>query len=142
MELKIGDKFISSVDLVNKIKYASITTIIILLLIILLINIKTIYAGVGFISVALMSSGTLLILTRNLIIKNINIDNIVFFKQSFSNIIILILKDVLNMIYEFGIWYILIGVFLTLISSIMILPNNFEEINNKKEKKVMEENVG
>lgn len=125
-------------DTMNKlfiIEIILIISITVLIGLIKYINRKDIFNGAGFIGSAMLSAGAILVIAKSIIIKNIDIDNIIIYKQTLSNVIIHIAKSIISKINNFGVCYIAIGIFIILMTSILGLDTKNEDNKVFKAKK-------
>lgn len=103
----------------NKIKNIPIIAMIIMIILIIIINIKTIICSLNMISISLLSSGILFKLFEMVIVKNIDIDNLLILSASLSNLITGIVRDMLYTISNYGTISIVVGITGIIISSMI-----------------------
>ena len=122
---KISSKLSQILSIMKKMEMYLIAGTAAILIILVAINSKKISIAGSFLGVALLSSGTIMIISKNIIKAKIPIDNLVLFTKSLSAGIISILNSILNNIQILGIWYITAGV-------LIILLMNFLSLKDKK----------
>lgn len=113
---EFSTKLESGISIVEFLKGVSIGITVAVLICLCLINIKNI-SGYGFIGVAFLSGGILLICFKNLITSNISIDNLLLSSKSLSNAIIYIAKEFLEGTKKLGVFYSFVGGLLIVITS-------------------------
>lgn len=117
---EFSTKLESGISIVEFLKGVSIGITVAVLICLCLINIKNI-SGYGFIGVAFLSGGILLICFKNLITSNISIDNLLLSSKSLSNAIIYIAKEFLEGTKKLGVFYSFVGGLLIVITSALEL---------------------
>ncbi len=95
---------------VEIVKWIAIGGLIGILMIALLLNLKSLWLLVSVIGSSVLASGIVLELVNFTIDKNIDIDNILLFAQSFSDLLKFIMYDVLSKIHFYGILAIVLGI--------------------------------
>ena len=95
-----------------------------------------IYIKIGFIGVSFFASGFILIKAKNTIYSNIDINNLIVLTKALSNIIIYIATEMIDTINKAGKYFILIGLFLIVITAILGLDADTK--NRIKRRKVSE----
>jgi len=103
----------------ERFKYMPIVSLIVIIVLIILINIKNISSIINTIAISLLSTGILIKLFEWIILKNVDIDNLVILSQSLSNLIINTMKDILYKISNYGMIFIIIGVTGVIIGSMI-----------------------
>lgn len=106
-----------------------ITVIIVMLMVV--INMKNLLTAINYVGISFLSVGILIKLGVNLVIKNINLDNLVILTMSLSNLIINIVKDILYVISDNANLCIVGGFTAIIITAILNNVNNNRENNNK-----------
>ena len=81
-------------NIFNKIKVIPIVVLVVLILIINMINKNEKIKVVNYIGITVLSAGIILVLLENVLFKNIDIDNIVVFTNSMTNLVKVIFKDI------------------------------------------------
>ena len=89
-------------NIFNKIKVIPIVVLIVLILIINMINKNEKIKVVNYIGITVLSAGIILVLLENVLFKNIDIDNIVVFTNSMTNLVKVIFKDIVYGIGSIG----------------------------------------
>ena len=95
---------------IGVVKWILIGSLVALLIFALLLNLRTMGLFVGTIGIALLASGSVLECLNFVIHKNIDIQNILLFAQSFSDLIKYILYDLLSKVNFYGIVAIVLGI--------------------------------
>lgn len=112
---KYADKIAEIISKVNQVmailQKGAIGALGIILLILLLMNGRKIAESFSTMAISLLSAGILLELVNWVITKEIDINNILIFNQSLSDLIKEILYDLLSQICYFGVAFIVIGIF-------------------------------
>lgn len=104
---EVREKVESIVKRINQIWFGTLT---VLGVIVLIVNLKSIEKAISAIGRSLLSSGILLEFIYFVIIKNIDIKNILLFSQSLSDFLKEILYDILSKFNFYGILFIIIGI--------------------------------
>lgn len=97
-------------ETVETIQWMAIGSLIAILVIALLLNWKSFWHFVSVVGISLLASGMILEVLNFVIHKNIDIENILLFAQSFSDLIKFILYEVLSKINFYGILAIVVGI--------------------------------
>lgn len=118
-------------DKCSKIEIISIAILIVSIVILTLINKKHIFYGIGYVGSAILAAGAVLLIAKNIVINNVKIDNLILFTKALSNSVIYIIKEILNSINTFGIWYIGIGIFIIVMTAILSLDTSKEDNKSK-----------
>lgn len=95
---------------IGVVKWILIGSLVALLIFALLLNLRTMGLFVSTIGIALLASGSVLECLNFVIHKNIDIQNILLFAQSFSDLIKYILYDLLSKVNFYGIVAIVLGI--------------------------------
>ena len=106
-------------NLYNKVKLIPIIGLIIILLIMFMVNKKSKFDIVNFSGISLLSLGVLLKLLENVVLKNIDIDNVIVFTSSLTSAFQYIFKDIIFGLNLLGNWIIVIGICFILFYSII-----------------------
>lgn len=118
LQEQLPDSFNDDIKIITKIRNVCMIVTCVVGVLLLLINIKKIYSGISYIGVALFSSGILFVLTEKLINTSVNIDDIIILSKAMSNALIYIVKELLSAIGTYGVWYIVIGVIVIILTAI------------------------
>ena len=113
----------------KKFKNIPVSFTIIIIVLLILINIKDILIALNWCSISVLSTGILLKLGEFIVVKNVDIDNLVILANSLSNLIINISKEILINISEKGNMFIICGITGIIASAIF---RNFPRIKRKK----------
>ena len=113
----------------KKFKNIPVSFTIIIIVLLILINIKDILIALNWCSISVFSTGILLKLGEFIVVKNVDIDNLVILANSLSNLIINISKEILINISEKGNMFIICGITGIIASAIF---RNFPRIKRKK----------
>lgn len=95
---------------IGVVKWILIGSLVALLIFALLLNLRTMGLFVSTIGIALLASGSVLECLNFVVHKNIDIQNILLFAQSFSDLIKYILYDLLSKVNFYGIVAIVLGI--------------------------------
>ena len=114
----IGNTFSKILKIFDKVDTVLYIIAIVLALIIVILNIKDII-GVKYIATSLMASGIFILLIKILIETNMNLQNIMIINQASTNVLQLIIKDVLGKILTLGSGLTIVGVVSCLIYNIL-----------------------
>ena len=106
-------------NLYNKVKLIPIIGLIIILLAMFMVNKKSKFDIVNFSGISLLSLGVLLKLLENVVLKNIDIDNVIVFTSSLTSAFQYIFKDIIFGLNLLGNWIIVIGICFKLFYSII-----------------------
>lgn len=106
-------------NLYNKIKLIPIIGLIIILFAMFVINKKSKFDIVNFSGISLLSLGVLLKLLENVVLKNIDIDNVIVFTSSLTSAFQYIFKDIIFGLNLLGNWIIVVGICFILFYSII-----------------------
>lgn len=106
-------------NLYNKVKLIPIIGLIIILLAMFMVNKKSKFDIVNFSGISLLSLGVLLRLLENVVLKNIDIDNVIVFTSSLTSAFQYIFKDIIFGLNLLGNWIIVIGICFILFYSII-----------------------
>lgn len=109
----------SKIDTLKLTRNIAIIVSVVIGALIILINKKNIFSGIGYIGSSILASGVILTFIKIIIYGKIKIDGIVIFTESMSSLIIYLVKENLSFINSVGIWYICIGIFIILMTSIL-----------------------
>ena len=102
----------------EKAKSISKNATIALIIILLIINVKSIFNGINYISISLLSSGIVLLLINWLINSKFQIDNFMISINSLTNAFTTIIRACLDSIVSVGMWTVLFGIIGILLVSI------------------------
>lgn len=114
----IGNTFSKILKIFDKVDTVLYIIAIVLALIIVILNIKDII-GVKYIATSLMASGIFILLIKILIETNMNLQNIMIINQASTNVLQLVIKDVLGKILTLGSGLTIVGVVSCLIYNIL-----------------------
>ena len=114
-------------NLYNKVKLIPIIGLIIILLIMFMVNKKSKFDIVNFSGISLLSLGVLLKLLENVVLKNIDIDNVIVFTSSLTSAFQYIFKDIIFGLNLLGNWIIVIGICFILFYSIIHGSRNIKK---------------
>lgn len=106
-------------NLYNKVKLIPIIGLIIILFVMFIVNKKSKFDIVKFSGISLLSLGVLLRLLENVVLKNIDIDNVIVFTSSLTSAFQYIFKDIIFGLNSLGNWIIVIGICFILFYSII-----------------------
>lgn len=106
-------------NLYNKVKLIPIIGLIIILFVMFIVNKKSKFDIVNFSGISLLSLGVLLRLLENVVLKNIDIDNVIVFTSSLTSAFQYIFKDIIFGLNLLGNWIIVIGICFILFYSII-----------------------
>jgi len=107
------------VDTLKLTRNIAIIVAVVIGVLIVLTNKKNIFSGIGYIGAALLASGVILTFIKIIIYGKIKIDGIVIFTESMSSLVRYLIKENLSFMNSIGIWYICIGIFIILMTSIL-----------------------
>lgn len=115
-----------------KVQDIPLTMGVILVFVLFVINIKSLTNVISYISISILSSGILLKLFNYIVLKNIDIDDLLIIATSLTSFIQNILREVLDIISTNGLYFIVGGITGIIISSMIkaALPKNANEKNN------------
>ena len=102
----------------EKAKSISKNATIALIIILLIVNVKSIFNGINYISISLLSSGIVLLLINWLINSKFQIDNFMISINSLTNAFTTIIRACLDSIVSVGMWTVLFGIIGILLVSI------------------------
>lgn len=114
-------------NLYNKVKLIPIIGLIIILLAMFMVNKKSKFDIVNFSGISLLSLGVLLKLLENVVLKNIDIDNVIVFTSSLTSAFQYIFKDIIFGLNLLGNWIIVIGICFILFYSIIHGSRNIKK---------------
>ena len=117
---KIARSLPRVINLIQKGQIISIGITALLLIILIIVNSKKVSIAGSYVGVSLLSSGVIMVAIKNIITSKIDIDNLVIFTKSLSNAVINIIFSILKMIQSFGIFYIIVGIFVILVMNYII----------------------
>lgn len=105
---------------------------IILVVLLVVINIKSLVNVISAISVSLISAGVLLKLFNNIVLQRVHIDDLLILSTSLTNFVQNILREILDIISTFGLYYIVGGITGIIISAMIFaaLPKKTKEKNS------------
>ncbi len=112
------------VSLMDVAKIACLAILIILAIFIGIINLKSIGGFLSTIGVSLLATGILFQLLKFVIVKYIDIENILLFSQALSDLIKGVINNILGQSVIFGIWLVVVGI-------IAIVIGNYYKIKKK-----------
>lgn len=123
----------------SKIGNIPLIILIAFIVILILINIKDLFIAMNFLGISSLSIGVIFKLGVNLILKNIELDNLVLISTSLSNLIINILKENIYMISDNSNIFIVCGIVMICVSAIATNINNQENVKNKPKRRSIKE---
>lgn len=102
-----------------------------LVFLLIVINIKCLSNTLNYISISLLSAGVLLKLFNYIVNKKVEIDDLLIIATSFTNFVQNILREIIEMISNFGLYFIIAGGTGIIISAMLkaFLPENTNEKN-------------
>lgn len=118
-ENKIHNTYNKTVNILNKLRTATIIAICIDLLLILIISIKQISKFVQAIGISLLSSSIFEIIACNIVTSKVDIAGIKIFNDAFSKTIVTIIQDIISKVQTLGTITLIIAIMLIIIYSIM-----------------------
>ena len=126
---------------ISKIKNLPFIALIVVIILMILINIKELLNVINFGGISLLSTGILIKLGINLIMKKVEFDNLVIITNSLSNLIVSIIKENIYKILDFSNIYIICGIVAIIISAILKNLNvNKENIYKPKRRGIKQKN--
>ena len=114
-----------------KIQDIPLTAGVALVFLLIVINIKSLSNTLNYISISLLSAGVLLKLFNYIVNKRVEIDDLLIIATSFTNFVQNILREIIEMISNFGLYFIIAGSTGIIISAMLkaFLPENASEKN-------------
>lgn len=114
-----------------KIQDIPLTAGVALVFLLIVINIKSLSNTLNYISISLLSAGVLLKLFNYILNKRVEIDDLLIIATSFTNFVQNILREIIEMISNFGLYFIIAGSTGIIISAMLkaFLPENASEKN-------------
>lgn len=105
---------------------------VVLVFLLFVINLKSLENVISYASISVFSAGVLLKLFNYIILKNIEVDDLLIFATSLTSVVQNIFKEVLNLISTSGLYLIVGGITGIIIASMIkaALPKNTNEKNN------------
>lgn len=126
---------------ISKIKNVPFIALIVVIILMILINIKELLNVINLGGISLLSTGILIKLGINLIMKKVEFDNLVIITNSLSNLIVSIIKENIYKILDFSNIYIICGIVAIIISAILKNLNvNKENIYKPKRRGIKQKN--
>lgn len=126
---------------ISKIENVPFIALIVVIILMILINIKELLNVINFGGISLLSTGILIKLGINLIMKKVEFDNLVIITNSLSNLIVSIIKENIYKILDFSNIYIICGIVAIIISAILKNLNvNKENIYKPKRRGIKQKN--
>lgn len=126
---------------ISKIENLPFIALIVVIILMILINIKELLNVINFGGISLLSTGILIKLGINLIMKKVEFDNLVIITNSLSNLIVSIIKENIYKILDFSNIYIICGIVAIIISAILKNLNvNKENIYKPKRRGIKQKN--
>lgn len=122
---KIARSLPQVLSTIRKAEIVSVGITTLILIILIIVNGKKVSIAGSFVGTAMLASGAVLLITKNIITSKFDIDHLILFTQSLSGAIISLAHSILDSIQTFGIWYIVIGI-------ILIIIMNVFSVNEKK----------
>ncbi len=118
-ENKIHNTYNKAVNILDKVRTATIVVICIGAVLILITSIKQISKFVQAIGVSLLSSSVFEIIACNIITSKVDIAGIKIFNDAFSKTIVTIMQEIINKVQTLGIITLVVAIALIIIYSIM-----------------------
>ena len=124
-----GNSIIQKLESVSsKLGNLPVIILIVLVAILIIINIKDLLVAINFAGISLLTVGVVLKLGISLILKNIEIDNLMIITKSLSNLAKCIIKECLYQLSEYGNIFVVCGIVGILVFAIL------KNTDEKKEK--------
>lgn len=118
----------------EKFKIIPFISLIAIIILVVLINIKSVGSIINTIAIPLLSTGILFKLFEWIIVKNINIDDLLILSYSISSLLISILKELIYSISNYGTVFIILGATGIIIGSMINTSKKTEKVFTKTEK--------
>lgn len=131
-EDEINNGYGKITDLIEKANTVIIIAIIVDAIIIILSNIKKISRNVQDAGIALLSASSFTLIACNIVQSKVNISGIRIFNDSFSEVVVTILQDIIDKIHTFGIITLIISIILIVIHVATILIQKTKEESTEK----------
>ena len=131
-EDEINNGYGKITDLIEKANTVIIITIIVDAIIIILSNIKKISRNVQDAGIALLSASSFTLIACNIVQSKVNISGIRVFNDSFSEVVVTILQDIIDKIHTFGIITLIVAIILIVIHVATILIQKTKEESTEK----------
>ena len=131
-EDEINNGYGKITDLIEKANTVIIIAIIVDAIIIILSNIKKISRNVQDAGIALLSASIFTLISCNIVQSKVNISGIKIFNDSFSEVIVTILQEIIEEINTFGIITLIVAIILIVIYIATILIQKTKEESTEK----------
>lgn len=131
-EDKINNAYGKIIDLIEKANTVIIIAIIVDAIIIILSNIKKISRNLQDAGIALLSASSFTLIACNIVQSKVNISGIRIFNDSFSEVVVTILQDIIDKINTFGIITLIVAIILIIIHIATILIQKTKEESTEK----------
>lgn len=131
-EDEINNAYGKITDLIEKANTVIIIAIIVDAIIIILSNIKKILRNVQDAGIALLSASSFTLIACNIVQSKVNISGIRVFNDSFSEVVVTILQDIIDKINTFGIITLIVAIILIVIHIATILIQKTKEESTEK----------
>ena len=118
-EETINDFYQKVTEYIKYAKQGLSIIIAVFLILLIVLNNKTIYRTIKGISIALLSSGVIMLIINFYINSNIKIQSIIILNEAFSEVLINILEEIMNNIFIFGCVSVIFGVILLISSNLV-----------------------
>ena len=119
-------------NLIEKVNIAVIITIIVDAIIIILFNIKKISRNLQDAGIALLASSSFTLIACNIVQSKVNIAGIKVFNDSFSEVIVTVLQEIMEKINAYGITMLIVAIILIAIYIVTILMQKTKEESTEK----------
>lgn len=118
-ESKINNVYSKVINILDKMRTATIIAIAVDIILLVIINIKQISKFVQAIGVALLSSSLFEIIAYNIVVTKVDIAGIKIFNDAFSKTIVTIIQETLNRVQTLGIVTLIAAIVLVIIYAII-----------------------
>lgn len=118
-ESKINNVYSKVINILDKMRTATIIAIAVDIILLVIINIKQISKFVQAIGVALLSSSLFEIIAYNIVVTKVDITGIKIFNDAFSKTIVTIIQETLNRVQTLGIVTLIAAIVLVIIYAII-----------------------
>jgi hypothetical protein len=102
----IRDKLQQVMGMYDKVKDIPVIALIVIVALLAIININDLALALNFVSISAFTTGMLLKLGKNVVFKNIDLDNLMLLATSFTNLIVDIIKEILYKLSDYGTYFI------------------------------------
>ncbi|MCI8273216.1 MAG: hypothetical protein HFJ55_03935 [Clostridia bacterium] len=126
-EGKINNIYSKVVKIFGKVYNASLITIGVSIVLLIVINIKRASKNIQDIGIGLLATATFSLTAYNTIVSKINIEGIKIFNDTYSNIIVAIIQEIVGRIFSIGIGALVVSIVLILIYAVIVAVKNPNE---------------